>query len=331
MPLADAARLHEARVPGAGSVAHRSVTSGTPAATELNRNSRPSTSRNRCTNAWTRASPSRWYEIQPRQRAVRSSVAWLDATKPIQRWGGRTSLRDTGCPWVACLARGASSLFGCPAIASTHRPGVTRGWDSGGRSRLPSEALIELVLGCQLGLKVEASRPGIRQVPRRRVAGRRDALRCGGFAGVARGRIGIAGRPGRGEGAIAGQHGACGKPASPLIERTPPLLRPDDGRNSLTSICRCAGRPGALLTLTRRGIRRRSPLARRARVDRTTQSLRPMAADSACCPRSSLRARLGGRHGRWVPGETPFCGAHGSNRASASRLATRPGSTLPPP
>lgn len=47
------------------------------------------------------------------------------------------------------------------------------------RSSLPGEALVELVLGCRLGVAVGGTRSGIGQVPQGRAAGGGDAGRRG--------------------------------------------------------------------------------------------------------------------------------------------------------
>lgn len=41
--------------------------------------------------------------------------------------------------------------------------------------RLPRDALIELVIRCRLGLRVELALPGISHLPQRRAASRREA------------------------------------------------------------------------------------------------------------------------------------------------------------
>ena len=61
-------------------------------------------------------------------------------------------------------------------------PGVARGWRS--TIRLTKRCVIELVLGCRLGVGVEVTRPGIGQVPERRAPGRCDTRRRRGFAEV---------------------------------------------------------------------------------------------------------------------------------------------------
>lgn len=57
----------------------------------------------------------------------------------------------------------------------THRPGVARRRRS--TLGLPSDALIELGLGCRLGVGVEVARPGIGHVPERWAPGGCDPCR----------------------------------------------------------------------------------------------------------------------------------------------------------
>jgi hypothetical protein len=55
------------------------------------------------------------------------------------------------------------SVSACAAAAAVRLPGVARCWQS--TFGLLSDALIELVLRCRLGVGIEGARPGIRQVP----------------------------------------------------------------------------------------------------------------------------------------------------------------------
>jgi len=93
------------------------------------------------------------------QGAIGSSVTRLDLTKPTQRRGGRALPRDGGCAWAACLA--SVSERGSRAWRGPARAYPASCAAGGGRSVLPSDALIELVLRCRLGMGSEATRPGI--------------------------------------------------------------------------------------------------------------------------------------------------------------------------
>jgi hypothetical protein len=55
------------------------------------------------------------------------------------------------------------SVSACAAAAGVRLPGVARCWQS--TFGLLSDALIELVLRCRLGVAVDGARPGVLHVP----------------------------------------------------------------------------------------------------------------------------------------------------------------------
>ena len=100
-------------------------------------------------------------------------------------WGDRGSLRAPEKPRRRVIRRRHGVRSACRRPRA--RTGPASRAAGARRSGLPRDALIELDLGCRRGVGVEATGPGIGQVPQRRAAGRCDARRRGGFAAVAEG------------------------------------------------------------------------------------------------------------------------------------------------